>query len=59
MIAFGILKDDFYLMAVKRVQGIWDERPETQQEMDEIQEQVPETSSLIILSYYEMDFNCS
>uniref|UniRef100_A0A0K8WHP3 Integral membrane protein n=1 Tax=Bactrocera latifrons TaxID=174628 RepID=A0A0K8WHP3_BACLA len=39
MIAFGILKDDFYLMAVKRVQGIWDERPETQEEMDEIQEQ--------------------
>lgn len=40
MIAFGILKDDFYLMAVERVQGIWDERPETQEALDEIQEQV-------------------
>ncbi|XP_054738767.1 protein late bloomer-like [Anastrepha obliqua] len=39
MIAFGILKDDFTIMAAKRVQGIWDERPETQQEMDDIQVQ--------------------
>ncbi|XP_020716277.1 protein late bloomer isoform X2 [Ceratitis capitata] len=39
MIAFGILKDDFTLMAAKRVQGIWNGRPETQQEMDAMQEQ--------------------
>ncbi|XP_017482698.1 PREDICTED: protein late bloomer-like [Rhagoletis zephyria] len=39
LIAFGILKDDLTIMAAKRVQGIWNERPDTQEVLDEIQEQ--------------------
>ncbi|XP_067632609.1 tetraspanin-9 isoform X2 [Eurosta solidaginis] len=39
MIIFGIFKDDFEIMATKRVQSIWDGRPGTLVEMDDMQMQ--------------------